>query len=115
MTIEKRRSKRFGINLPVQIEVLGGKRVARSAETSNISSGGVSFPSAKEAKVGGKIEYLITLADGKVPVRIRCFGKVLRIEAAPDNNPATPWQVTATIDRYKFIRPNESDPELSPE
>jgi hypothetical protein len=109
MSVEKRRSKRFGINLPVQIEVLGGKRVARTAETTNISSGGVSFPSAKEAKVGGKIEYLITLADGKVPVRIRCFGKVLRIEASKTNSPETPWQVTATIDRYKFLR--ESDPE----
>jgi hypothetical protein len=110
MPAEKRRSKRFGINLPVQIEVLGGKRVARSAETSNISSGGVSFPSAKEAKVGGKIEYLITLADGKVPVRIRCFGKVLRIEQLATNSPETPWQVTATIERYKFIRPNEAEP-----
>ena len=109
MGIEKRRSKRFGINLPVQIEVLGGKRVARSAETSNISSGGVSFPSAKEAKVGGKIEYLITLADGKQPVRIRCYGKVLRIEQSTTNPPETPWQVTATIDRYKFIRPVESE------
>jgi hypothetical protein len=106
MSLEKRRSKRFGINLPVQIEVLGGKRVSRSAETSNIGSGGVSFPSAKEAKVGGKIEYLITLADGKTPVRIRCFGKVLRIE--PKSDIQTPWQVTATIDRYKFIRETET-------
>jgi hypothetical protein len=109
MSVEKRRSKRFGINLPVQIEVLGGKRVARTAETTNISSGGISFPSAKEAKVGGKIEYLITLAEGKAPVRIRCHGKVLRIEPSPNNNPETPWQVTATIDRYKFVR--DSDPD----
>src|SRR5271170_3172986 len=109
MPVEKRRSKRFGINLPVQIEVLGGKRVARTAETSNISSGGVSFPSAKEAKVGGKIEYLITLADGKVPVRIRCYGKVLRIEHPATNNPETPWQITATIERYKFIRADEPE------
>jgi hypothetical protein len=107
MGIEKRKSKRFGINLPVQIEVLGGKRVARTAETSNISSGGVSFASNKEAKVGGKIEYLITLADGKNPVRIRCNGKVLRIERPAANNPETPWQVTATIERYKFIRPDD--------
>jgi hypothetical protein len=107
MSLEKRRSKRFGINLPVQIEVLGGKRVSRTAKTSNIGSGGVSFASAKEAKVGGKIEYLITLADGKVPVRIRCYGKVLRIE--PKENIETPWQVTATIDRYKFVRFPEAE------
>ncbi len=103
MSSEKRRSKRFGINLPVQIEVLGGKRVARAAQTSNIGSGGVSFASAKETKIGGKIEYLITLADGMMPVRIRCYGKVLRIESNTDSI-ETPWQVTATIDRYKFIR-----------
>jgi hypothetical protein len=109
MGIEKRRSKRFGINLPVQIEVLGGKRVARSAETSNISSGGVSFASAKEVKIGGKIEYLINLVDGKDPIRIRCFGRVLRIENPPTNPTETPWQVTATIERYKFIRLNEPE------
>lgn len=106
MSFEKRSSKRFGINLPVQIEVLGGKRVSRNAQTSNIGSGGISFASAKEVKVGGKIEYLITLADGKLPVRIRCFGKVLRIE--PNEDAETPWQVTATIDRYKFIRATET-------
>jgi hypothetical protein len=105
--MEKRKSKRFGINLPVQIEILGGKRVARTAKTSNISSGGVSFPSAKEAKIGGKIEYLITLADGQIPVRIRCNGKVLRVEPSASKDPDNPWQITATIDRYKFIRMKE--------
>ena len=108
MTVEKRTSKRFGINLPVQIEVLGGKRVARAAQTSNIGSGGVSFASAKEAKVGGKIEYLVTLTDGQTPVRIRCYGKVVRIEPIPGNT-ETPWQITATIVRYKFVRAPETE------
>jgi len=103
-SIEKRRSKRFSINLPVQISVVSGKRVARVTKTSNISSGGVCFPSAKEVKVGGKIEFSITLADGALPVQIRCFGKVLRIEPSPARDPEMPFQVTATIERYKFLR-----------
>ncbi len=103
-SIEKRKAKRFPINLPVQISVVGGKRVARVTKTSNISSGGVCFPSAKEVKVGGKIEFSITLADGVIPVQIRCFGKVLRIEQVTCNDPEMPFQVTATIERYKFVR-----------
>ncbi len=102
---EKRKAKRFPINLPVQISVVGGKRVARVTKTSNISSGGVCFPSAKEVKVGGKIEFSITLADGAIPVQISCFGKVLRIEESPEKDSEMPYLVTATIERYKFIRP----------
>ena len=101
--MEKRRARRFPINLPVQISVVSGKRVARVTRTSNISSGGISFPSAKEVKIGGKIEYEITLADGETPIRIHCTGKVLRIEPAADD-PAMPFRVTATIDKYKFVR-----------
>ncbi|MDQ6677341.1 MAG: hypothetical protein M3Z09_08600 [Acidobacteriota bacterium] len=88
----------------MQISVVGGKRVARVTKTSNISSGGVCFPSAKEVGIGGKIEFSITLADGAAPVQIRCFGKVLRIESLPNCDPVTPFQVTATIERYKFVR-----------
>ncbi len=102
--MNKRQSHRFEINLPVQISVLGGKRVSRTTKTANVSSGGVSFPSAKEVKLGGKIEYEITLADGEMPVRIHCTGKVLRIEAVP-GDAEMPFLVTATIDKHKFVRP----------
>ncbi len=101
--MEKRRAHRFPINLPVQISVVSGKRVARVTKTSNISSGGITFPSAKEVKVGGKIQYEITLAEGDTPIRIHCTGKVLRIEPV-DDDPEMPFVVTATIDKYKFVR-----------
>jgi hypothetical protein len=101
--MEKRRAQRFPINLPVQISVVSGKRVARVTQTSNISSGGVTFPSAKEVKIGGKIEYEITLSAGEMPIRIHCTGKVLRIEPAAEDV-EMPFRVTATIDKYKFIR-----------
>lgn len=92
--------------MPVQISLVSGKRVSRVTQTSNISSGGVSFLSAKEVKLGGKIEYSIQLADGDTPVTIRCFGKVLRIEDNSDKE--LPYRVTATIDRYKFVRPDRA-------
>jgi hypothetical protein len=101
--MEKRRAQRFPINLPVQISVVSGKRVARVTKTSNISSGGITFPSAKEVKLGGKIQYEITLAEGEAPIRIHCTGKVLRIEPVPDDV-EMPFAVTATIDKYKFVR-----------
>ena len=101
--MEKRRAQRFPINLPVQISVVSGKRVARVTKTSNISSGGITFPSAKEVKLGGKIQFEITLSEGETPIRIHCTGKVLRIEPVP-GDAEMPFAVTATIDKYKFIR-----------
>ncbi len=100
--MEQRRSQRFRIELPIEITQLAGKRVNRSVKVFDIGSGGVSFLSSREWEVGGRIEYVITLSAEK-KVRIRCLGKVVRVENTPDNADFT-YKVAVTIDRYEFLR-----------
>jgi hypothetical protein len=73
--------------------------------TSNISSSGVLFTTEREPDLGGPIEYIITLnSDSSQAVNLRCIGKVLRAERAPENDVSKPCQIAATLERYEFIR-----------
>jgi hypothetical protein len=104
--LEKRRSQRYQLQLPLQILQLGDQQVDRTEQTRNISSGGVCFLSPTEVEVGGRIEYLVTLSGSNPPVRIRCLGKVLR-----SNHPSASerYEVAATMERYQFVRPGQRD------
>jgi hypothetical protein len=77
-------------------------------ETRNLSSGGVLFTADAKMEVGDPIEYLITLpteTDHAGPVRLRCMGKVLRLEPRGDETPRDhAGTVAATVERYEFIR-----------
>ena len=99
--MERRKSQRFTIQLPVEITQVSGKRVSRPVELLDISSGGIAFRSNKDWELGGRVEYLITLNETK-KVRIRCLGKIIRIEEGTD--PVHASKVAATIDRYEFLR-----------
>jgi hypothetical protein len=63
----------------------------------------VLFTSPTNFEVGDLVEYLITLRgteSGGVVVRLRCMGKVLRLEATADNGS----RIAASLERYEFIR-----------
>ena len=76
--IEQRRTKRFEMELPVEIIRTGSDQVSETGTTRNISSGGVLFMAAKELEVGGPVEYVVTLTSGNTgAVNLRCMGKVL--------------------------------------
>jgi PilZ domain-containing protein len=94
------------MQLPLQIVQVGTERINRIEETRDISSGGVCFLSSKEVEVGGRIEYLITLSGSNPPVRIRCLGKVLRIQK-PDET--TPYEVAVTMERYQFVNAQDAE------
>lgn len=101
--IEQRRAQRFEIQLPVEILRSGAERFSEPAHTRNISSGGVMLISRREVELGGPIEYVVSLtaASGAI-VKIRCLGKVMRMEPAePDS-----FAIAATLERYEFVRPN---------
>ncbi len=73
--------------------------------TQNISSCGVLFTATEAPDLGTHIEFVITLGHGHGPhVDIRCVGKVVRFEPAPDQ-PAC-YNVAATLERYEFVRAN---------
>lgn len=102
--IEQRRTKRFELNLPVEVVRAGANRVSHVGLTRNISSGGVLFTSANRIDIGGPVEYVITLSSGQTgEVNLRCMGKVLRIEEST-NGAAEAYVVAASLERYEFLR-----------
>jgi hypothetical protein len=104
---DQRRSKRFEIQLPLEIQRAGTQRIFRSGKTRNISSGGVLFTSDLQVEVGGVIEYVLNLPSGPgSTVNLRCLGKVLRLErsAGMNSGGANGYAIAATLERYEFQR-----------
>jgi hypothetical protein len=100
-TLEQRKSKRFELKLPVAVTRAGSESKEQSAETMNVSSGGILLAGAVDVTVGQAIEYYISLPTGEKSgdVRLRCMGKVLR----KDEDLGT---LAATLERYEFVRAN---------
>lgn len=106
---DQRRSKRFALQLPVELIRAASTPITRIETTKNLSSGGVLFTSDSQMDVGEPIEYCIVLPSGQKSgedVRLRCLGKVVRLElAATDGeSPSKRFAVAATVERYEFIR-----------
>ena len=102
---EQRKFRRFELKLPVEVIRTGAQRLSRPGETRNLSSGGVLFTVQSQMEVGQQIEYFITLptASGSdEDVRLRCKGKVVRLERP--NGDLARTSVAATLERYEFIR-----------
>jgi hypothetical protein len=104
--MEQRRTRRFKLQLPVEVTRSGADRVNTSGLTKNISSSGVLFTAEREPDLGGPIEYVITLnQDGTQAVNLRCIGKVLRAERMETGHEDIPaYQIAATLERYEFFR-----------
>ena len=61
--------------------------------------------------IGDPIEYTIMFPQAsqeRPDLRLRCMGKVTRMESLSeeqaDFNPAKPYNVAVTLERYEFIR-----------
>jgi hypothetical protein len=104
--MEQRRTRRFKLQLPLEITRSGADRVAAIGLTKNIGSTGVLFTAEREPDLGGPIEYIIRLnSDGTQAVNLRCIGKVLRAERTESGREDLPaYQVAATLERYEFVR-----------
>jgi len=103
---EKRRAKRFPMRLPVAIKVEPAKNVKQEVETRDVSSSGVYFEFGGALEVGVNLEFLLTLPEPitkSSPVRIRCIGKVVRVDKTPAGE-AGHVGIAATIERYEFVR-----------
>ena len=58
--------------------------------------------------LGGSIEYVITLAgQAERGVSLRCIGKVVRC-AKSDEAPESAFDIAATMERYEFVRSENS-------
>jgi hypothetical protein len=103
--VEKRRTRRFSLQLPIAITRNGTERVLQTGVTKNISSGGILFTADEEPDLGISIEYVITLGVTEQNVSLRCIGKVVRCERV--GNGAPQFEIAATLERYEFVRPEE--------
>ena len=93
------------MTLPValKIEEINGNE--KTVQTRNVSSSGVYFEFASPLDVGTALEFILTLPEQITKgnaVRIKCVGKVVRV----DQGKTEPGSlgVAATIERYEFLR-----------
>lgn len=99
---EKRGTRRFSLNLPISVKFLDDGTYEATGRTRDVSSRGVFFYLNSGIKEGAAIEFImtlpreITLTD---PIRVRCSGKVLRVETTGKEQ-----GVAVAIDRYDFVR-----------
>ena len=80
---EKRSTRRFSLELPITITYAGDNSAELAAESRDVSSRGVFMYVNSEFAEGVMLNFImtlrreITLAE---PIRVRCTGRVLRIE-----------------------------------
>lgn len=99
---EKRSVRRFALNLPVKLRN-GSNEGELVGETRDVSSRGAFVQIESPLAEGAPVEFMmtlpaeITLAD---PIRVRCHGKVLRVE-----NGASAPGIAVAIEKYDFLGP----------
>jgi hypothetical protein len=93
------------MRLPVAVKVEETKEEQR-VETRDVSSSGVYFEFDSPLELGAPVEFLLTLPEPITkgsPVRIRCIGKVVRVDGGHHAGVENVG-VAATIERYEFVR-----------
>ena len=80
---EKRSTRRFVLDLPVEVKFLDNGTCQVTGRTRDVSSRGVFFYLNSEIAVGAAIEFVMTLPSEITlasPIRVHCIGKVVRVE-----------------------------------
>ena len=102
MQPEKRGVRRFSLILPVSLK--DGSKTENGeliGQTRDVSSRGAFVQIESQFAEGAAVEFLmtlpadITLAD---PIRVRCHGKVLRVEQKAPNQ-----GIAVAIEKYDFL------------
>lgn len=105
---ERRISQRFNMKLPLTVRWNTGTAMGEtSTQSRDVSSHGVYFFLPKDVKEGASLEIMLTLPNEITmagPVKVRCLGRVQRTEARD----AGEVGVVAAIERYEFMRSDES-------
>ena len=96
---EKRSTRRFSLELPIKL--VDQAREITTAQTRDVSSRGVYIYLESEIAKGSPLDFVmtlpteITLSD---PIRVHCYGRVLRVEKQNDRQ-----GVAVSIDSYDFM------------
>ena len=98
---DKRSIRRFSLDLPISIKFLDQGRQEINAHTRDVSARGVFMYMDTEIVAGSPIEFVMTLPSEITlsdPVRVRCAGKVLRVDKSQQAQ-----GVAVAIDNYDFV------------
>jgi PilZ domain len=98
---DKRATRRFALHLPVSVRY--GEDAERDAQTRDVSARGVCFYLDSAIQAGSAIDFTLTLPPEITlteSIRVRCQGRVLRVEGGPTNGKMA---VAAVIDEYEFL------------
>ena len=99
---EKRATRRFALHLPVSVRY-GENGQESEAQTRDVSARGVCFYLDSAMQAGSNIDFTLTLPPEITlteSIRVRCKGRVLRVEGGPTNGKMA---VAAVIDEYEFL------------
>ena len=101
MEKDKRGTRRFALHLPVSVRY--GENLERDAQTRDVSARGVCFYLDSAIQAGSAIDFTLTLPPEITlteSIRVRCQGRVLRVEGGPADGKMA---VAAVIDEYEFL------------
>ena len=99
---DKRATRRFALRLPVRVRY-GENGQERETQTRDVSARGVCFYLDSEIQAGSSIDFTLTLPPEITlteSIRVRCRGRVLRVEGGTTNGKMA---VAAVIDEYEFL------------
>jgi hypothetical protein len=97
-----RATRRFALHLPVSVRY-GDNGVERQAQTRDVSARGVCFYLDAAIQAGSEIDFTLTLPPEITlteSIRVRCKGRVLRVEGGPMPGKLA---VAAVINEYEFL------------
>ncbi len=100
---EKRATRRFALRLPVSVTYTNNGSQEKDAQTRDVSARGICFYLGGSIETGSGIEFTLTLPPEitlSEAIRVRCKGKVVRVDAMPANGKMA---VAAVIDEYEFL------------
>jgi len=99
---DKRATRRFALRLPVSVRY-GENGADHDAQTRDVSARGICFFLDSAIQAGAAIDFTLTLPPEITlteSIRVRCKGRVLRVEGGSANGKMA---VAAVIDEYEFL------------
>lgn len=107
---EKRATRRFALKLPVSVSYTekDNGTLQKAAQTRDVSARGICFFVDQEIASGSAIEFTLTLPPEITlteSIRVRCRGKVVRVDGAGSNGKLA---VAAVIDEYEFLSDSQA-------
>src|ERR1700722_20568422 len=100
---DKRGTRRFALRLPVSVTYTEDGVQEKNAQTRDVSARGICFYVDSAIAAGSPIEFTLTLPPEITltdSIRVRCKGKVVRIEDSSGNGKMA---VAAVIEEYEFL------------